>query len=291
MSPGEIERLSLDLVPGSGGLDIQFLSAGLLNENYRVIRDGQTYALRVPIAPRDLAVDRAWEANVLGNAGRAGVAPTPVYSDPSTGVLLAQWVDGRSWSVPEARQSQNIRRFAHLLRRVHSLDVPAPARVMSPAKWVDLYGSALRRTPKSRDQDLSAAASARLAELADLPMAAEVLCHSDLHTMNLIERAQSLILLDWEYAHVSEAMWDLAGWSANNDFGDETQGELLWNYWGVTPSLNQWSRFRLLGWLYDYICLLWSELYLCVRGESGNGVSERAAQLDARLRLPAHYAA
>ena len=43
--------------------------------------------------------------------------------------------------------------------------------------------------------------------------------------------------------------------------------------------------------LYDYVCLLWSQLYLNVRGTEANGVAERARLLDARLRVPAHYAA
>jgi thiamine kinase-like enzyme len=291
MNPGEIERLSTEVVPGSGALDIQPLSVGLLNETYRVVRNGSAYVLRLAVARPDLAGDRAWKTKVLEKAGRSGFAPLPVYSDPVKGVLLTPWVDGRFWSVPETRQSRNLSSFAHLLHRVHALEVPSPACAMSPATWVDLYGSALSRGLKRSDQDLSAAAASRLAQLADLPMAAKVVCHSDLHTMNLIERAQSLILLDWEYAHMSEAMWDLAGWSANNDFADETQQELLWNYCGMPPTSSQWSRFRLLSWLYDYICLLWSQLYLSVRGEAGNGVSERATQLDARLRLPAHYAA
>jgi hypothetical protein len=44
-------------------------------------------------------------------------------------------------------------------------------------------------------------------------------------------------------------------------------------------------------WLYDYVCLLWSALYLNTRGGGANEISRRATLLDARLRLPAHYAA
>jgi hypothetical protein len=44
-------------------------------------------------------------------------------------------------------------------------------------------------------------------------------------------------------------------------------------------------------WLYDYVCLRWSELYSKMRGGGVNGIRKRATLLDARLRLPAHYAA
>jgi thiamine kinase-like enzyme len=109
--------------------------------------------------------------------------------------------------------------------------------------------------------------------------------------MNLIQDGESLILLDWEYAHVSDPLWDLAGWAANNDFEAETQRDLLRSYLGAAPSTSEWIRFRLLMWLYDYVCLLWSALYLNTRGGGANEISRRATLLDARLRLPAHYAA
>jgi thiamine kinase-like enzyme len=109
--------------------------------------------------------------------------------------------------------------------------------------------------------------------------------------MNLLHRDESLILIDWEYAHISDPLWDLAGWAANNDFEAAARGELLTNYLGSAPTAGDWQRLRLLMWLYDYVCLLWSKLYLSVRRDGVNDISRRATQLDARLRLPAHYAA
>jgi thiamine kinase-like enzyme len=290
-SLSSIERLSREIVPGTGALGIQRLSAGLLNETYRVIRDGNSYALRVSVAqPLDLGMDRSWEARILGDAGRAALAPPLLHADPERGVLLTGWVSGRSWSAQEAAGSVKIRGIAELLRRVHGLRVPAPARVMSPKTWVDLYEAALSgRVVSRRETGLRSAAGSRLAELANLPTVAAVVCHSDLHSLNLIEGEKSLILLDWEYAHVSEPLWDLAGWSANNDFGDEAQRELLLRYGGTAPTRNLWIRFRLLIWLYDYVCLLWSELYLTLPGNADSRISERATELDARLHLPAHY--
>jgi thiamine kinase-like enzyme len=157
--------------------------------------------------------------------------------------------------------------------------------------WIEAYGAALWRRPsRASDAALRAAAASRCEELAKLPGVAAAVCHSDLHRMNVIEEGDSLTLLDWEYAHVSDPLWDLAGWSANNDFEAQTQRQLLMNYLGTPPSSFEWTRFRLLSWLYDYVCLLWSELYLSLRCDAENGISQRATRLDARLHLPAHYA-
>jgi thiamine kinase-like enzyme len=292
MPLSEIERLCRAIVPGTGDIEIQALASGPTSETYRVQRGGVTYALKAATPNRaDFGLDLAWEAQVLECAGSSGLAPPLVYCDLER-TVLSRWVEGRTWSRLEVMQAANIIKIAQLLRRVHALPAPLPARVMSPMSWIQVYGAALsRHTRGAADGALRTAAESRLQQLAELPPSAGVVCHSDLHAMNLIQVGETLTLLDWEYAHVSDRLWDLAGWAANNDIAPATQLELLVNYLGIAPTPAEWQRMRLLMWLYDYVCLLWSELYLNTCRGGANGIRRRATLLDARLRLPAHYAA
>jgi aminoglycoside phosphotransferase (APT) family kinase protein len=296
----DLERLR-EIVPGTGALDIQSLPAWLCHETFRVMREGRAFSLRLSGAqPHDLGLDRHWQARLQTEAADRGFAPRVVYSDPLQGMLLAEWVDGRSWSPEEASSAANIGKVAALAHRIEALNA-THASVMGPGHWIELYTEAIAARPpaqpsdgrrggvepaararasKRPDEELHAAAAVALEHLARLPPARPAVCHSDLHTMNLIERGESLIVLDWEYAHVGEPLWDLAGWSANNDFPFERRQELLPAYLGAVPAAGR-ERFELLCWLYDYVCLLWSELYL------GEG-TDRATLLDARLRLTAH---
>ncbi len=259
MPPNELLTEALRHVPGSGTVDIRPLRNGLVNETYRVLRDGAAHALRLAAAnPHAPGLDRGWEARVLERAGAAGVAPALEYCDAARGILIVRWVEGRTWTAPQARRPANIARMAQLLRRIHSLRPPSPARAMSPMDWIDHYSAAA----SSRNAALRGAAAARAAALEELGGADRVLCHSDLHTLNLIDRGGSLMLLDWEYAHVSEPLWDLAGWCANTDFEDEPRQALLAAYLNRPPTHEDRRRLSLLEWLYDYVCLLWSELYL-----------------------------
>jgi thiamine kinase-like enzyme len=297
MLSDELESLVSRYVPGRGTFEIHRLSNGLVNETYRVLRDGSAYALRVAAANSyDLGLDRAWEARVLERAVAADLAPVLEYCDPQRGILIARWVDGRLWSPADVRRRSNIARMAQLMRRIHALPMPAPVRVMNPAKWIEYYGAELTRQPPDLwgAQDLPAAAARRLAALAVLPGVDPVVCHSDLHTLNLVDRDNSLVLLDWEYAHSADPLWDLAGWSANNDLEDNLEHDLLESYTGRPPTRNEYLRLELLGWLYDYVCLLWSELYLIrYRGEPPRvdrlgadalgGIAARGRLLAARL--------
>ena len=289
----EIERLCAAVVPGAGSISLEALGAGPISATYRVARDGAAYTLKIAAEQRpDLRADLPWEVRVLKSAASAGLAPSLVYCDFDSAVLLSRWADGRSWTPQEARVAANLEKIADLLRRVHALAAPMPARRIAPLQWIEIYEAALsRRSSAAGDPGLRRSALSRVQALLELPAAAEVVCHSDLHTLNLIQQGDSLILLDWEYAHVTDPLWDLAGWCANNDFEAEMQRSLLTRYLGGPPISSQWLRFRLLLALYDYVCLLWSQLYLAVRGAEEIAVAERARLLDARQRLPAHYAA
>jgi thiamine kinase-like enzyme len=325
MLPHELENVAARHVPGTGKLAIHRLRNGLVNATYRVLRDGGVYALRVAASnPYGLGLDRAWEARVLERAVLAGLAPGLEYCDPQRGILISRWVDGRSWTPADVRGRANIARMADVARRIHALPIPTPARVMTPSTWIEYYSAAVRQSARvgastsatastpgapGAAAALRSAATARLAALAALPRVDPVVCHSDLHTLNLIDCGDSLVLLDWEYAHASDPLWDLAGWSANNDFEDELKHDLLASYTGRPPTHDEYLRLELLGWLYDYICLLWSELYLSLyrdrrpaldasgvaapdaavaddgaQGDlTGGGVSGRAELLEARL--------
>ncbi len=287
----EIEQLCRAVLPGTGSIDLKPLSAGLISATYRVARDGVAYTVKVAADERLVGLDPAWELSVLERAGRIGVAPRVVYADLERAVLIARWVPGRSWSPQEVKAAANLSNMAELLRKVHALSVPTPPRMIAPLQWIEIYAKALSRRDLESDPALRTAALARAELLPKPPHLSGVVCHSDLHAENLLQENESLILLDWEYAHVADPLWDLAGWSANNDFEADVQWSLLTRYLGSAPSSSQWLRFRSLLWLYDYVCLLWSQLCLDLRREAANGIAQRARFLDARLHLAAHYAA
>jgi thiamine kinase-like enzyme len=301
----EVERIARRAVPGSGAPRVSPLSAGPLHDTFRVERDGRSFSMRLAAA----AQNGAWLLRVLQRAADQALAPPLVYGDAQGKIIVHMWVEGRAWPAAAVRVARNIERVAALLRRVHALQVPTPARALTPAMWVRHYSAALaaqkRRVPRtvkgtvkgtkrraailSAAPALAAAAHDKLQRLQALPAITRVVCHSDLHRLNLLEyrpplaKAGALLLLDWEYAHVSEPFWDLAGWSANNDYPEVLQRRLLAAYLERTADEAEWTRCKLLYWLYDYVCLLWSELYLSSRRGGGAELAARAARLQSRL--------
>jgi thiamine kinase len=296
MLPDETEELARRYVPGEGAVAIERLGLGLVNESYRVARDGGVYSLRVPVPDAAaLGLDRAWECQVLACAMAAGIAPAIVCCEPLLGILVTRWVEGRSWTAEQVRLPENIGKLAQLARRIHALPVPQAARRMSPPSWIAEYQERLIRRGVEANHllagsgrrliDLQSGLERHLAALAEPPAVAPAVCHGDLHVQNLVAGDDGLVLLDWEYAHVSEPYWDLAGWLGNNDLGADSGRLLLASYLGRQPTEQENTRLQELVWVYDYVCLLWSELYLKLEsGPAGAIISARAQLLAARLQ-------
>jgi thiamine kinase-like enzyme len=297
MSPDRVAEAARRYVPGAGAVSVERLGRGLVNESHRVVRDGRVYSLRMPAKePAPTGVDREWECRVLALVSAVGLAPTIERCEPRLGVLVAQWQEGRALRADEARAPDLAVRVTELARRVHALPLPGNARVLGPADWIAHYLDARTRLPPGARQAprmpgraagadaLQAEAGRRLGALEALPPTPRVLCHSDLHSANLVEtEGGGLVLLDWEYAHVSEALWDVAGWACNNDFSPAARAFLLASYLGRPASAEEAQRLEYLAWLYDYVCLLWSEVY-CGAARAANGlIIERGRILAARL--------
>ena len=271
--PGELARR---FVPGTGEPQILPLSVGLASRTFRVRRDGASFVLRAAGGPPAPPFDPAYECRVLALAAAAGLAPETLVCDAVAGVLVTRWVEGAPWSAVEAASPDRFAEIAGLLRRIHALPAPAPARIVAPAGWIRCYGGA--------GPEASEAARSRLAALARLDSGPLVVCHSDLHRLNLLDGGGRLVVLDWEYAHVADRFWDLAGWLSANDLDACHGAALLGAYLGREASAAELSRLGLLGWLYDYVAYLWCGVQAGRVGETDGGpLTVRARQLLRRL--------
>ena len=296
--PADLEGLAARYVPGCGPVTIEPLGSGLVNRSYRVRRDGDSFALRLG-APRaaQLGLDRAWECRVLRCAGSAGLAPAVERCEPRSSILVTRWVEGTAWSAGQVSSDEALEQIARLVRRVQALLLLEEPRTVSAAQWIAFYRRALegrddvRPIPEEERQLLDLEAQSRLELLAGEPAGPAVLCHSDLHAQKLIIGTDGEpMIIDWEYAHVSERFWDLAGWASNADLTAARRNALLARYLQRDPAAAEAARLTRLVWLYDYVCLLWSELYLSASpdaGDAADGVAARARRLAERLRCEA----
>jgi thiamine kinase len=155
---------------------------------------------------KDLQLDRHRETEVLTAITGAGLGPGLIWSDPDTGLLLTEFVQGDVWQPTDIRQPNNLSRLAEVLYQLHSLQVSTkPIDLLAAARC---YASVLA-TPEADS----------LAEEIEVLMVQHEftgrhcgLCHGDPVSGNMLFSPDSdrLILLDWEYAGAGDPCFDLA---------------------------------------------------------------------------------
>jgi aminoglycoside phosphotransferase (APT) family kinase protein len=156
-----------------------------------------------------LGVDRRREAALQTRAAQAGLAPPLIAVDPEGAFFVMAYLSARGWQAREMQDPERLRALARRLARLHGLDAPQVA-AFDPLGLLETH---VRRIVQAEP-----ASSAELAPLLDRARGvlaaahgARPLCivHNDLHHQNLLGAAQPY-LLDWEYAAVTDPLYDLA---------------------------------------------------------------------------------
>lgn len=215
-----------------GVVSIEPLAGGITNRNYLVLADGARYVVRMSDDLRHLGVDRRCEALAQKSACDLGVAPAVLHREP--GVLLSEFVDGRTLTAADVRDEDRLRRIALTLRRLHDgMDrLRGEFTYFCPFLTARTYaltacalGAAL---PDSIDADL-ADATELSREIAPFR---PTLCHNDLLPANLIETEAGIALVDWEYGGIGNPYFDLASLAGNACLPPELERVLVESWRG-----------------------------------------------------------
>lgn len=251
MNPGGNPLDVLTGIPGfSAARIIRSLSNGPTNRSFEVALDSRRFVLRLD-KPRaaELGRDREAEKQICTTLAAAGLAPEPVFFEPSKGVYLRPYLQGRAWSADDVREPENLRRLAAVLRQLHA--IPAPPHRFDPL-------AAARRYAEQLDTD-GARKLLRTVEAAagNLPEFTPALCHNDLVCQNILE-ANPLTLIDWEYAGAGDPIFDLAVVLEHHRLDQQLEEVLLASYLRCSPASSQVSHLRVQRKLYASLLELWN---------------------------------
>jgi thiamine kinase-like enzyme len=216
----------------SGPVTLAPLVGGISNLSFTATDTSGKYVVRVT---RDFPfhhVFRDREVMSARAAHAAGFAPEVVHAEP--GLMVSRFIEGRVLTTADVQQ--NIPRIAEFLTRFHHQMAPH----ISGAGfifWVFHVNRDYVRQLRERGDDPRFAqwlAINDALEAAQLPLPI-VFGHHDLLPANLIDDGSRLWLIDYEYAGLGTAMFDLANLSSNNNFSAAQSAMLLAAYFGRTP--------------------------------------------------------
>ena len=240
------------LVPGwdPDNFDIEELKGGLTNRTYRLRQGDDHFVLRLNAQQAEFfQFDRTSEVEILGEASKSGLAPRVVHVDKERGILILEFLHGRTWQEEDIVQNRNLEALAGLLRRVHALPL-CGNRIDTSAVAVS-YENYLEKR-----QGLHAFATQCVEVISSIAVADDaVCCHNDIVAANVIEKS-GLRLIDWEYACDNDPMFDLASAIGFHNLDEQSSAILLDAYTGGSNAEMK-ERLAEQVRLYDAIQWLW----------------------------------
>jgi thiamine kinase-like enzyme len=241
------ERLEAELAPLQG--EPRELDGGITNRNFRVTLGGAEYVVRRPGKDTELlGIDRS--AELLANEAAAALGVAPAVAAIVDGCLVTSFVACRALEQQEVASA--VEEIARALRAFHDSGVRLPTRFWVP-ELLDDYAAIAEARGAGLPDGYEAARDAAARIVASLPSTEQRPCHNDLLAGNLIRAEQGgrILLVDWEYAGMGDARFDLGNLSVNNELGESADERLLRAYLGEPPTDAQRAALKLMRVLSD----------------------------------------
>ncbi|MET3804379.1 thiamine kinase-like enzyme [Nakamurella sp. UYEF19] len=251
--------LRLDMVPALRDTDrvVETLPGGLTNSNFKISTGRGTFVARLSRPGADLlAIDRHAEYRNSLAAAASGVAPQVVDFVPEAGVLLIEWLPGRTLQPADLEEPETLRAIAAACHRLH-----AGAPFVSDFDMFEIADrylrTALDRKFRLPDRYLEFTAHwTRLRRVLSMDRSARVPCHNDLLAANFIENQGTVALIDYEYSGNNDPSFELGNiWSESN-LPDEHLDLLVDAYFGGHDE-SLIARCRLQALVSQYGWTLW----------------------------------
>ncbi|MEQ8395106.1 phosphotransferase [Thalassobaculum sp.] len=227
----------------SGPIDIQPVSGGLSNANFKVVDGARTCMVRLGADLPFHHVFREREAAASRAAHAAGISPQLVHAQD--GVSVFEFLDARTYCAGDVQA--NWRRILPLLRKCHA-EVGQHLTGPAPFFWVFHVIRDYAATLRAGDGRL-AGGLPRLLQIAGRLDAAQVpmpvvFGHHDLLPANLMDDGERLWLVDWEYGGYGTPLFDLANLAGNAGLTDADQRTLVEAYFEREPDEALWRAYR-----------------------------------------------
>ena len=240
--------------------EIQEMTGGLTNKNYRVEVEGQSYFVRIPGASTELlAVDRDSEYHSSKAAAAAGVGPKVLYHLPDHKVMVLEFLKGETMSIETLQGPRMPARIAQSLKKLHT-----GARCLNDFnmfRLVEFYMGIVEehdvRIPgdyRDRMSVLSGIETALTQKSLDT-----VPCNNDLLAENYIDDGQMLWLIDYEYSGNNDPCFELGNTCQEQQYNEDQYAELCAAYFGETRR-HLIARMYLYSVMSDFGWTLWGSI-------------------------------
>ena len=232
-----IEHQIRELDFWKGGITLEPIEGGITNQNFVVIDQGKKFFVRMGDDIPLHGVMRFNELEASIAAAKVGLSPAVAYHAP--GVLILNFIEGKTLTEAEIRQDVYLERILPMLHTCHrelAQQIRGPALIF----WVFHVIRDYLGTPQndgSRSSDMLPRLQEKGAVLEAAVGSVDIVYgHNDLLAANFIDDGNRLWLVDWDYAGYNSPLFDLANLASNNSLSRNQEDWLLQHYFNAPIS-------------------------------------------------------
>jgi len=240
----------------SGVTNIAVLEGGLTNKNYRVDTNTGSFVMRVSdTAPGLLGINRQQEKINTQRAHEAGIGPAVIDSLLQEGVLLIDWINARTLHPADMHGNPGLlKRMAASLQKLHA-GPTFEGTFHFPSMRKKYLHTVIERKYFMPDQYLQAEPLVTGLEnaISGYPEPL-VSCNNDLLAENFLDDGGKIWIIDYEYAGLNEASFEIGNLASESELSNEDLTVLCEAYWqrNIPAKLARaraWSMIARFGWV------------------------------------------
>jgi thiamine kinase-like enzyme len=228
--------------------------------NFKVTTSDTTVVVRIPQPGSELLlIDRQAEHLNSAAAATAGVGAPVIEYVEDPGLLVVGFVEGRTFTDDDLRESRNVSRVAAACRRLHA----GPRFVndfdmfeVQHAYLLTVQQRRFRLPPRYLDFEDHVA---QIRKALGTTPTASVPCNNDLLAGNFIDDGTKLWLIDYEYSGNNDACFELGNLWSEPDLPQEQLEALMEAYDGRLLR-HRVARARLWALMAKYGWTLWGSI-------------------------------
>lgn len=229
----------------NGETDIQALSGGMTNLNFKVSNQGKQFVVRLG---DDLLEHLVWRDNEGASslaAAALGFSPNVVHREK--GVLVIDFIEGQVFQEEDVRNPDNLPRLITTLKQFHQ-QMPSQFASYPALFWVFQVLRHYRNQLEQKNSHYCKQVSERMqiAESLEKTIGAIdlVFGHNDLLPANFIDDGNKIWLIDFDYAGFNSPLFDLANLASNCELPEPLEQKMLEQYFEIPADEQLWQRYN-----------------------------------------------
>lgn len=239
-------------------VEVTPISGGITNRAACVRVAGKPYFVSIPGAHSDLlSIPRSMEVENSRRAAETGLSPKILHYLPESGVLVVEWLEGRTLGIPDMQQPGMAERLAGVARRLHA--ARPFVNDFDLFRLTESYAGALAQHGLAPPPGFPGYAGL----LSEIETAVRRHpephrpCSNDFCPQNLIDDGDRLWLIDFGYSGNNDPCSELGNAACEADYQEPHYEALCAAYFG-DASERRLSRMHLYAVMADVAWSLWS---------------------------------